>query len=273
MNNILTDLSVPVLVAAVKANMFAWFRYLGKSPKAELFESPKLTWFLTSRPTSFANGVLYSQLEPDKVDETIEKTRAYFESKNVSTFSWWVEQGTQPPNLGDHLIARGFKHVAGSPGMAIDLFAMNEDSVSPPGLMIERVSDREMLKQWAYVSTVSYGLPESSVNSWFAIFDELGLELPLRNYVGILNGKVVATSQLFLAAGVAGIYLVGTMPEARRQGVGAALTRAPMQEARAMGYRVGTLGSSPKGLGVYRQLGFQEYCKLSHYIWDGGKVS
>jgi GNAT superfamily N-acetyltransferase len=268
MNSILTDLSAPVLVAAIKANLFDWFRYLGKSPRAELFESRGLTYFLTGRPTSFANGVLHSQVEPDRIDETIEKTRAHFKSRNVSKFSWWVEQGTQPPNLGERLTACGFRYVAGSPGMAADLFAMNEDSVSPPGLRIERVSDREMLKQWAYVSTVSYGLPESSVDSWFALFDELGFDLPSRSYVGLLNGKVVATSHLFLAASVAGIYLVGTMPEARRQGVGAGLTRAPLQEARAMGYRVGTLQSSRMGQGVYQRLGFQEYCKLSHFIWD-----
>ena len=43
------------------------------------------------------------------------------------------------------------------------------------------------------------------------------------------------------------------------------MTMAPLLDARAMGYRVGILHSSPLGLEVYRRLGFQEYCWMSHY--------
>ena len=52
----------------------------------------------------------------------------------------------------------------------------------------------------------------------------------------------------------------------RRQRMGTTLTLAPLREARAMGYRIGLLDSSNMGLGVYRRLGFQKYCKMSHYV-------
>ena len=53
----------------------------------------------------------------------------------------------------------------------------------------------------------------------------------------------------------------------RRQGIGAAVTLAPLLEARDMGYEVGILHASPMGLGMYGRVGFQECCRMSHYVW------
>ena len=67
------------------------------------------------------------------------------------------------------------------------------------------------MRKWAYASIIGIEHPESSVNTWFDLFTGLGFDLPLRNYVGILNGKPVAASELFLGAGVAGIYVIATI--------------------------------------------------------------
>jgi GNAT superfamily N-acetyltransferase len=127
------------------------------------------------------------------------------------------------------------------------------------------VEDTTALKQWAYASMIGFGLPETSVDTGFELFAGLGFDLPLRNYLATVDGEPAATSQLLLGAGVAGIYVVATFPAARRQGIGAAITLAPLHDARAMGYRIGILHASPLGEGVYRRLGFQEYCRMSHY--------
>jgi len=269
MRDILKDLSAPALVAAIKANLFAWYRYLGRSSKAEFYDSNALTWLLTGISDSFVNGVLRTHLEPDKVDAAIEETLSHFRSRGVTTLSWWAEPGTQPTDLGEHLLAHGLAYMDGVPGMAVDLLALNEDLPTPSHLSIQHVDDTETLEKWAYASIIGFEHPGTEANMWFELLADLGFDLPLRNYVGVLNGEPVGTSELFLAAGVAGIYVVTTVPEARRQGIGAVLTLTALREARAMGYRIGILHSSPMGLGVYRQLGFQEYCKMSHYLWAG----
>jgi ribosomal protein S18 acetylase RimI-like enzyme len=258
MNPILKDLSAGALVGAVKANLFEWYRYVGSSPKAELHDSPELTWLITGISSSFVNGVLRTEAEPDNADGIIKDTLAHFQLRDVPRWSWWTEPGTRPADLGRRLVTHGFSYTDRTPGMAVDLSRLNEDLPAPADLVIAPVDDRERLSQWAYASIIGFGYSESDVEIWFDVFAGLGFELPLRSYVGILQGEVIAASQLFLGAGVAGIYVVATLPEARRLGVGAAMTLAPLQEARAMGYRMGILHSSEQGEGVYRRLGFRE---------------
>ena len=94
--------------------------------------------------------------------------------------------------------------------------------------------------------------------------------LPLNNYVGYIGGEPVGTAELFLGAGVAGIYWVSTLLEARHQGIGSTMTQVLLQQASEMGYHIGILHSSEQGINVYRQLGFVEKCRMSHYVWMSG---
>jgi uncharacterized protein YndB with AHSA1/START domain len=95
----------------------------------------------------------------------------------------------------------------------------------------------------------------------------LGDDVPWRHYLGWLGDQPVATATLLLAAGVAGVYFVLTAPEARRQGIGRAITLAALHEGRGLGFHVGVLGASPMGLPIYRRLGFQDYCHIAVYEW------
>jgi GNAT superfamily N-acetyltransferase len=151
-----------------------------------------------------------------------------------------------------------------------DLLALNEDSPVPAGLMIEHVRDTKALEAWIHASFTGFGFPGADTGSGFGLFAGLGFDLPLRSYLGTLDGEPVAASQLFLGAGVAGIYIVATIPVARGQGIGTALTLAPLRDARAMGFRVGILHASPMGLGIYRRLGFREYSRMSSYLYPEG---
>lgn len=99
------------------------------------------------------------------------------------------------------------------------------------------------------------------LKSWGA----LGLVLPMRNYLGYLDGKPVATSCLFLGGGAAGMYSVSTVPEARGKGIGAVMTVHPLLDAREMGYRIGTLQSSDMGFKIYQRLGFQHICQIEYF--------
>jgi ribosomal protein S18 acetylase RimI-like enzyme len=55
---------------------------------------------------------------------------------------------------------------------------------------------------------------------WHELFVDAIFNSQYRTYLALLDGKPVGTSQLFLSEGVAGIYNVTVLPEARHQGIG-----------------------------------------------------
>ena len=145
---------------------------------------------------------------------------------------------------------------------------MNEADRAPDGSSITEVKDEDTLKTWCYISGISFGMPEQAIPSLVEYFStDIKLQQPLKFYLGLLDGKPVATSMYYLAEGVAGIYFVATLTEARNKGIGFAITQKPLLEAREMGYKVGILQASKMGEPVYRRLGFKEYSHIGSYSW------
>ena len=91
----------------------------------------------------------------------------------------------------------------------------------------------------------------------FDVWFKLGLDFPMQNYLGYLDGGAVSTSTVYYGAGVAGIYDVATLPQARGRGVGTTLTLAPLLDTRRDGYRIGVLQSS--------EMGFRHLCQIENY--------
>jgi ribosomal protein S18 acetylase RimI-like enzyme len=267
MSGILKDFSTPALVTAIEANYWEFWAFSGRSPQVELHDDPEMMWLVSGIPHPGFNGVLRTQLAPDDIDARISETLAHFKARRLPML-WWIGPSTRPANLGKHLEDHGLTHTA-EPGMAVDLLALNEDVPQPSGLEIEHVRDLETLKKFGHAADIGFGIPDFVGKAILDIEASLGFghHLPRQHYVGLLKGEPVATSTLFLGAGVAGIYTVATIPEARGHGIGSAMTLAPLREARAKGYRIGVLRSSQMGLNLYRRLGFKEYCEVSCYLW------
>jgi GNAT superfamily N-acetyltransferase len=265
---ILSDLRVPTLVKAIKANWADYYITLGHSPGAELFVGPYLTWFLSGIPDPFLNVVLRTQLPSEHANEIISETLAYFRSMNIRRLSWWAETDTPKTDLNTLLVNHRLTFQEGGTGMAADLLALHEDLSSPTGLAIVPVENKAALRQWIHITSLGFGIPESGERRFFELFADLGFEVPVRSYLAVMNGQPVGTSQLFLSAGVAGIYNVTCLPEARHQGIGAAVTLAALLEARRLGYRISILQASHLGYKVYSRLGFSDYGKLNNYLWE-----
>ena len=77
----------------------------------------------------------------------------------------------------------------------------------------------------------------------------------------------MASSNYYLGEGVCGLYFVGTLPEARKKGIGFSITQRPLMEAKKLGYKAAILQASNMGRPVYLKLGFKEYSKMGSYSW------
>jgi GNAT superfamily N-acetyltransferase len=267
MDEILTKLTPPALTRAIKANLLAFFRHLRQSPATDFYETAQLVRWHTAVPHPWFNGVLCSQPAPNNAEAIIQDTIAFFRARQVNLFSWWLEPGLSPATWEPHLLAHGFQYDANTPGMALDLQALPEANNTPAQLNIVSVEDMETLAIWNHALINGFEMPAGWEADFFQLMAGLGLALPLRHYLGYLDGQPVATSSLFLAAGVAGVMFVATLPPARGRGIGAAMTATPLRQARAWGYRAGILQSSQLGFKVYQQLGFEKLCQVDNYYW------
>lgn len=268
MEKILKDLSESSLVDAIEANSFEIFKLFEKWSQVEVHDSPELLWTITEIPFPLFNSILRPRLSPETMDDAIDEAIARCKLKNVPML-WFTGPSTKPVDLGSRLLERGFQFWE-SPGMAVELDSLPEKLQLPPNLVIERVEDDENLRKFCQVFCEVFEMSEIVEDAWFDLYLSLGFDpsLPIRHYLGSLNDEVVATSTLFLGAGVAGIYNVSTLEPARRKGIGSAMTTFPLLEARGLGYRAGILNSSEIGFNVYHRVGFQEYCKIYQYVWS-----
>ncbi len=263
------DPSSSPFLAAIEENLFAAFRSFQDWPRLKVHDEPEYLWTISDIPCSLFNSVLRANLAPGRVDAAIEAAIDRCRSRHVPML-WWTGPATQPSDLAVHLAAKGFQGEE-EPGMAVLLETLPVSPPPPSGFIVERVTDLDALAHWCRVCCEGFGIPNFTAEDYFDLFRSLGLapDLPWRHYLGWLEGEPVATSSLFLSDGAAGIYNVATLPRARRRGFGAAMTATALGAAQAGGYPVAILQASEMGAGVYRSLGFDEFCKIGQYVWTG----
>jgi GNAT superfamily N-acetyltransferase len=273
MKNILTELSGRKSVkSAIRANWEAYHYCLAQSPSVELSIGRYLTWLVTDLPDHFMNLVVCNQLPSVGVDDLIENALGHFRSMNISKLSWLTNADLLSAKTNRILLAHGLTfRGAFATEMAVDLSLLPTDLPTHPGLRIVPVNDEYALKQWIHVASMGFRIKEKFEKVWYDFFVEAIFEARFQTYLALLDGKPVGTSQLFLFEGVAGIYNVTCMPEVRGQGIGSTITLAPLLKAREMGYQIGVLQASQKGYNVYRRLGFQDFGKLSLYLWENDR--
>jgi ribosomal protein S18 acetylase RimI-like enzyme len=240
------------MLARMDANYFrSWSLLMSGTPGHEIVEQDGLMMTASgSTATAFNLAYLWPSARP--LDERLKEVRAYFLRRRRRHLVRLREGAV--PSADEALRAAGYARVDGE---AVPAMVMVPACMPPPEDCLEVTCCRTGgdLEAWATTLAAGYGIAESLAASFTAPVRAGRLDYEL--YLGRVDGKPVATSGLALSHGVAGVYVVSTLPAERRRGHGAAMTWHAIGRGMALGARFASLQSSAMGLALYERMGFR----------------
>jgi GNAT superfamily N-acetyltransferase len=242
-------------LAASCASMAAFYRVLGGAARGgrALERDGVVASVVPGLPDAgIANALVYRRAEglvgalPDAV--------AAWDAAGVRIALAWVLPGDEAAEEG--LAAHGFARRGEAPAMARELA-----DIAPDDDPLEDWTDAPAPAELAEIVERSYGLGEGSV----AVTLASGIPAAA-TYVARVDGRPASCLVIVRAGGDAGVFMVGTVPEARGRGLARRLLLQALLDARAAGATTTTLQSSRLGFPVYRRLGYREFGRIG--MWE-----
>lgn len=258
------DIDEPALARAVEQNAADLLLRMGTAGGGHRREDA-VAWSLGGSPVDYHNAVVAAHLTADGADSAIAESRDLLDRAGLPG-TWHVGPSMRPLDLPARLGAAGFSPDGEEPGMVASLDQVVEHPV--PDVNVEVVHDARALSEWVEALGSGFGEGPREAEWVGTVFDRLGLDHPdFRHLLARREGSVVGTATVFFSSGVAGLYFISTVPEARRQGIGAVLTQAAMLIARDRGAQHAVLTSSAAGRRLYESLGFLQVCTIRLFTW------
>jgi GNAT superfamily N-acetyltransferase len=164
------------------------------------------------------------------------------------------------PSLSDVAIAQGLARDPWVlPGMV--LCPPTEAPPDAPDVTVEPVTETG-LAAWLGVLTDG-GLTQDLADRLFP--PSFAADPDVRLFVALLNGRPVGTSIAIRTGDVSGVYGVGTLPGARRRGVGTAAAWAAVEAGRAWDCGAIVLQASEMGFSSYTKMGFRTVVRYATF--------
>ena len=235
-----------------------------------------LAYGSTAFPVGLSNGVMRLDRALDAA-QVLSRARTFFGGAEPRTFTLWV-RGERDADLAALAEQEKLIRISDPPTPWMVLRRRLPDGSTAPGVELRRVSDAADVRAVVEVSQQAWapvGLPPAETASLLARPESM-LAPHLVWYVARQDGRPVATAMALLSHGVAGVYWVGTVPDARGRGLAELVTRAVGNAGFDAGMRVAALQASQMGLPVYTRMGYETIAWTRWYLarppraWDAG---
>jgi ribosomal protein S18 acetylase RimI-like enzyme len=189
-------------------------------------------------------------------EDFLTRAREFFAPRS-RRFSIWL-RADQPADqdLATAAEAAGFQAVYEMPEMLLDAPLATEPL--PAGAELRQLVDPGQMPDYWLVAKAAY-LTNDFPPEIFAGYTrhEALLGEDVAAFVAYLEGEPVSIAMTIVNNGVAGIYWVGSLEQARGQGLGRAVTVAATNAGFALGGEVASLQASPLGRPIYAKLGYE----------------
>jgi hypothetical protein len=185
-------------------------------------------------------------------------------------FSIKVRDNGQDDDLRQACLAAGIEGFGETaPQMLVRQPLPEHPSVS--GVTVHAVDDEEGLRAFVAVNAEAYGtygLPPEEVDVTFDDGAQVLADPACHMVIAARGSTPVATAMIYESDGVASVQWVGTVPAARKSGLGALVTTVVTNLAFTRGASSVTLQASPMGAPVYAALGYETlYNFAEHVVW------
>ena len=254
------------LVARMDASLASYWGAYALAEGSQLEEFPGASFFYTPIPLSLFNTVILTGRESPSIDAVVDRVAKYI-----------VEQGRpvlwrlSPTAVSNEVRAQLERHGLQPQGRQPAMLANLSDLAPPPqvdGLKIEIVEGRSGRYDWAWLTCDAFELGsdvrEAMSACEAAIPETKFISQP--RYTGYLDGRPVAVGALVMAADLAGVYAVATLPEARKRGIGTAMTLHAMAQGKMKGAKSAVLQATEMGRPVYERIGFSTVFEYEMYL-------
>lgn len=257
-------------IQALRDNYIAYFRLFDGQHGIRFQENREVTWIIANGPPG--NHILRTSVVDRPPDEGLRSILADV-ARWTGGIRWLVFPFDAPPDLASRLTALGLEPDEGDAWMFRSLEVLPALSL-PAGFRVEVVSDLPTLRHWWRASAQGFGMRQKAAQIWYDAYRRHGVgpNAPVLHVVGWAGREVVVSASLVLAAGIAGVYDVSTIPSARGRGYARAVTLFLLHLARQRGYTRAGL-QTHDAVGLYQRLGFTVGWREVEFIWAEGARS
>jgi ribosomal protein S18 acetylase RimI-like enzyme len=189
-------------------------------------------------------------------EELVSRAKDFFHARGRGFSTWIRGEESEDLDLSAAALGAGLQLVYEMPEMVLG--SPVEEPNLPAGTELRQLSEAGQADDYWKVAASSYtsiGFPPEVFGSYT---NNAGLLAEnVAAFIAYLDGEPVSIAMTIVSHGIAGIYWVGSLEQARGKGLGRAVTAAATNAGFKLGAEIASLQASPMGKPIYEAMGYE----------------